>query len=97
MSYSPYRQITPFRLMKQVNEVIIPSLGLDAGGQKISEWTACRWLAKLGYELKEVKKGIYIDGHEREDVVAYRNEFLKEFAEYERYVAPRSCTVPIVS
>jgi len=50
--------------MKQVNNHILPSLGLDSGGQKISEDTARRWLAKLGYELKEVKKGIYVDGHE---------------------------------
>ena len=50
--------------MKQVTEMILPLLGLDAGGEKISEVTARRWLAKLGYELKEAKKGIYVDGHE---------------------------------
>lgn len=76
--------------MKQVNEVIIPSLGLDTGGQQISESTARRWLTKLGYELKDVKKGIYIDGHEREDVVAYRQTFLKEFASNERYLILRA-------
>ena len=73
--------------MKQVNDHILPSLGLDSGGQKISEDTACRWLAKLGYELKEVKKGIYVDGHEREDVVAYQKEFLIKFGENEQYSA----------
>ena len=72
--------------MKQVNEVILPLLGLDAGGEKISEVTARRWLAKLGYELKEAKKGIYVDGHEREDVVTYQQEFLRKFAENERYI-----------
>ena len=77
--------------MKQVNGVIIPSLGLDTGGQQISESTARRWLTKLGYELKEVKKGIYIDGHEREDVIAYRNEFLKEFGKNERYLVVPHC------
>jgi len=70
--------------MKQVNTVIIPSLGLDLNGQKISESTAQRWLAKLGYELKEVKKGVYVDGHEREDVVAYRQKFLEQFTANER-------------
>lgn len=73
--------------MKQVNDHILPSLGLDNGGQKILEDTACRWLAKLGYELKEVKKGIYVDGHEREDVVAYWKEFLIKFGENEWYSA----------
>jgi hypothetical protein len=70
--------------MKQVNTVIIPSLGLDLSGQKISQSTAQRWLAKLGYELKEVKKGVYVDGHEREDVIAYRQKFLEQFTANER-------------
>lgn len=71
--------------MKQVNNIIIPSLGLDTGGAYITEWTAQSWLAKLGYELKDIKKGIYVDGHEREDVVAYRNEFLGQFLANKRY------------
>jgi hypothetical protein len=45
-----------------VNGVIIPSLGLDTGGQQISESTAQRWLTKLGYELKEVKRGYILMG-----------------------------------
>lgn len=40
--------------------------------------TARRWLHTLGYSWKEVKKGVYKDGHEREDMVEYRqNVFLK--------------------
>ncbi|KAG2743881.1 hypothetical protein P692DRAFT_201722673 [Suillus brevipes Sb2] len=78
-------EITPLLLMRQVNTVIIPSLGLNLNGQKISEGSARRWLAKLGYELKEVKKGVYVDGHEREDVVAYRKQFLEQFAANERF------------
>ena len=73
--------------MKQVNEVIMPLLGLDLDGQNISEVTTRRWLAKLGYELKEVKKGIYVDGHEREDVVTYRKSFLRQFGDNERYLS----------
>ena len=91
MIYLPCFKITPLHLMQQVNGVIIPSLGLDTGGQQISESTARRWLTKLSYELKDVKKGIYIDGHEREDVVAYRSKFLKEFGENERYLMIRYC------
>lgn len=66
--------------MRQVNEVIIPALGLDLGGQKISESCAVRWLSKLGYSMTEVKKGVYVDGHEREDVVEYRRNFLSDVA-----------------
>ena len=39
----------------------------------ISERTACRWLHRLGFHFKEYKKGTYCDGHERADVVEYRN------------------------
>ena len=38
---------------------------------KISERTAQRWLAKLGWTYGRDKKG-YCDGHERVDVVDYR-------------------------
>lgn len=65
--------------MQQVNEVIIPGLGLDLGKEKISERCALRWLTKLGYGLAEVKKGVYIDGHERPDVLEYRQKFMTEF------------------
>jgi len=37
----------------------------------ISLTTAQRWLAKMKWHYAETKKGMYIDGHEREDVVAY--------------------------
>lgn len=72
--------------MKEVNERIIPSLGLDLGKEKISESTARRWLLKLGYEMKECRKGMYVDGHEREDVVNYRKTFLTEVEAGERSV-----------
>ncbi|KIO18904.1 hypothetical protein M407DRAFT_83446 [Tulasnella calospora MUT 4182] len=54
----------------------------------ISEWTATRWLKKLDYRYRNEKKG-YADGHEREDVVRYRQDvFLKKwFQLQERMVA----------
>ena len=30
------------------------------------------------------KNGMYIDGHERKDVVEYRNQFIKRWREYEK-------------
>ncbi|KZT23214.1 hypothetical protein NEOLEDRAFT_1069814, partial [Neolentinus lepideus HHB14362 ss-1] len=45
---------------------------------------ARRWLHKLGYGLHEAKKGLYVDGHERDDVVQYRKQFLDEFLKNER-------------
>jgi len=57
--------------------MIIPAIGLDLGQTKVSVECAWRWLKKLGYALTEAKKAMYVDGHERPDVVAYRKEFLK--------------------
>jgi hypothetical protein len=46
----------------------------------ISERTACRYLQTLGYRWQAAKKGQYVDGHEREDVVSYReHHFLPEW------------------
>jgi hypothetical protein len=39
----------------------------------ISHKTACRYLKALGYRYQSAPKGQYVDGHEREDVVTYRN------------------------
>ena len=39
----------------------------------ISLTTAQRWMKKMDYRWTVNPKGQYIDGHEREDVVNYRN------------------------
>lgn len=39
--------------------------------------TAQTWLYKLGFEYKEVKKDVFINEHERSDVVKDRNNFLE--------------------
>jgi hypothetical protein len=86
--------------MKQVNVMIISALSLDLGGELISERCAQRWLIKLGYGVKEVRKGLYVDGHERADVVEYRKKFLADFAKNERsapLVMARPSSVLIVS
>ena len=40
----------------------------------ISERTIWRWLHWLGFKLEERKKELYIDCHERPDILAYRKE-----------------------
>ncbi len=42
----------------------------------VHEETARRWLGVLGFSQVHHQKGVYFDGHDRDDVVAYRNEFL---------------------
>lgn len=39
--------------------------------------SARRWLRQLDYQYKDIRKGIYLDGHERPDVIDYRNQFLE--------------------
>ncbi|CAG8642887.1 17739_t:CDS:2, partial [Racocetra persica] len=46
--------------------------------------TAYNYLKVLGYEFSRTKKGIYIDGHERDDIVAYRVVFLDRMLELEK-------------
>ena len=40
--------------------------------------TARKWLNRLGYKWKEVQKRVFFDGHERKDVIEYRETFLNE-------------------
>jgi hypothetical protein len=49
----------------------------------ISHKTACRYLHSLGYRFQCTPKGQYVDGHEREDVVAYRQKtFLPKWRQF---------------
>jgi hypothetical protein len=41
---------------------------------------------RLGYECKEAKKGIYIDGHECPDVIKEWEAFISEIGGYQQYV-----------
>ena len=50
----------------------------------ISVTTAHRWLEKLGWSYGKLKNGMYIDGHERSDVVEYRERFVERFMGHER-------------
>ncbi len=57
---------------------------LDRKGP-ITERTAQRWMHTMGYRWTKDPKGQYVDGHERKDVVAYRQkEFLPKFKEIEK-------------
>ena len=78
--------ITPKELCRHVNLVILPSLDLSEKNGSICERTAVNWLKKLGYVCKDVKKGVYHDGHKRPDVVAARKKFLDELQKYDQYV-----------
>jgi hypothetical protein len=53
--------------------------------RRISARTARRWLKRNGFSYGGAKKDVYFNGHEREDVVKYREEvFLKAWKEHSR-------------
>ncbi|KDN45007.1 hypothetical protein RSAG8_05180, partial [Rhizoctonia solani AG-8 WAC10335] len=76
-------EVTPKRLMNEVNGTIFPALGIV---KRISESTALRWIWRLGYKPTPYSKGVYMDGHERSDVVEYRKKFLNEIKALEPFV-----------
>ena len=62
-----------------VNDNLLPSVHLPPHfPRSISLGTAIRWLHHLGFKPVSHKKGVYIDGHERNDVVAHRKFLLAE-------------------
>ncbi len=50
----------------------------------VSKETARKWLHVLGVKQVNHQKGVYFDGHERDDVVAYRKQFLDKLTELDR-------------
>jgi len=53
---------------------------------KISLRTAKRWLFELGFRKTKHRKTMYIDGHERADVVLDRKRYVEELATYTPYM-----------
>ena len=51
---------------------------------KVHERTPQRWLHSLDFSPCTYRQGLYFDGHERGDVVAYRKKFLDEMASYQK-------------
>ena len=62
-----------------VNTHLLADAELPPGcPHQIQTRTAIKWLHHLGFRPQSHKKSIYIDGHEREDVVKYRKLFLRK-------------------
>jgi hypothetical protein len=70
--------------LKQYTEVeLFPRIHLKIG-RGISLATACRWLRIEGFRYISHKKGLYFDGHDRPDVISYRQDhFLPMMKNYE--------------
>lgn len=86
-------EVTPRKFRAHLTDVILPSIEPlsfeKAGrlpGKTISLCTAVRWLRRLGYSRHPIKKGVYVDGHERADVKEARDAFLKEMDKLQKCV-----------
>ena len=65
-----------------VNEDLLPNSFLEHGfPRNISVETARKWLHHLGFEVLSAGKGMYFDGHEREDVVKEHCTFLRRLVQ----------------
>lgn len=71
--------LTNGKFCKWVNEVLLPNQVLDPGfPRSVSIETSRKWLHFLGFSMRGHQKGTYVDGHERSDVVEYRQKFLRK-------------------
>ena len=48
--------------------------------------TAHIWLNKLGYQYTDIKKEVFLDGHEQTNVIEYQAQFLKELEVHGLYL-----------
>ena len=69
--------MTTYDFCKWVNKSLLPSLTLEPGfPRKVGVSTCRQCLQQLGFEVITPRKGIFIDGHERADVVEARTRYL---------------------
>jgi hypothetical protein len=75
-----------FKAEDIIEFIATPEMQEAMGTRKtsISKSTVHRWLKRMGWRYGKVDGGMYIDGHEREDVVEYRTWFLGEYSRLER-------------
>ena len=71
--------LTTLTFCEWVNSDLLPSSSLEPHyPRKVGVETCRRWMHELGFEIVDGRKGIYIDGHERKDVVESRQKFLRK-------------------
>src|SRR5277367_5069173 len=57
---------------------------IGSAKKKISVRTAQRWLHRMGWCYRRKQNGMSVDGHEREDVVEYREKFIEQWKIYDK-------------
>ncbi len=71
--------LTTSSFCRWINNDLLPNVSLPPGyPRRVSIETARRWLHELGFVILSGNKGMFFDGHERDDVVVARKNFLDE-------------------
>jgi len=70
-------------LTKYINEEVLPDLD-DGLSMKFLECTIIQWMKIFEHSYREATKRVYMDEHERDDVVIYRGQFLAKMVEHEK-------------
>ena len=85
--------MTAAKFCDWVNIELLPNATILPGClHQIKNRTAIKWLHDLGFRPQSHKKGIYIDGHECDDVVEYRSLYLRKLDVLEKtHLPPPSC------
>ena len=74
--------LTAAAFCQWVNNDLLPNSTLEPGyPRRVSVETARKWLHDLGFDGQHMSKGVFIDGHERPDVVESRKQFLRKMTE----------------
>ena len=76
-----------WRISKVLNEELLPSLSIEE--LKGLDWPICKetarvWMHRLGFGYGTYVKDIYIDGHDRADVLEYKEGFLVRMDSYQK-------------
>ena len=77
-------RLSSYKLVQFLKTYVSPE-GIETS-MVIRSRTARKWLGKLGYEYKDVRKDVFVDGHERANVVEDRKNFLKRLEELKPYI-----------
>ena len=71
--------MTSIEFCKWVNKTLLPNSTLEPGfPRRVSVETSRKWLHEMGFEVVTARKGIFVDGHERPDVIESRKNFLRK-------------------
>ena len=69
------QELTSYKLVRHLKTIVHDRSSGDP--ITITSRTARKWLRKVGFSYGEVKKNVFVDGHERPDVVQDRNAFVR--------------------